>query len=143
MDFWCRKRQLCPLSHNHCPDMLTSDFIFTLFFYSTGPPSQAGGSFSPGGPSGLAPGGGSGSGGPGSTCGGSPAGAPRPRFDEDVNLPLIKVVVLGAPGVGKTSIVKVLRHLGFCSQSHKGSLIVNCRYCLLWPILLRFYYRKL
>lgn len=29
------------------------------------------------------------------------------RFDEDVNLPLIKVVVLGAPGVGKTSVVKV------------------------------------
>ena len=29
------------------------------------------------------------------------------RFDEDVKLPLIKVVVLGAPGVGKTSVVKV------------------------------------
>ena len=29
------------------------------------------------------------------------------RFDEDVNLPLIKVVVLGAPAVGKTSVVKV------------------------------------
>jgi hypothetical protein len=73
-----------------------------------GPPSQAAGSFSPGGPSGLAPtAGGSGSGGPGSASGGSPAGANRPRFDEDVNLPLIKVVVLGAPGVGKTSIVKV------------------------------------
>ena len=30
------------------------------------------------------------------------------RFDEDVKLPLIKVVVLGAPGVGKTSVVKVI-----------------------------------
>lgn len=30
-----------------------------------------------------------------------------PRFDEDVNISLVKVVVLGAPGVGKTSIVKV------------------------------------
>ena len=30
------------------------------------------------------------------------------RFDEDVKLPLIKVVVLGAPGVGKTSVVKVV-----------------------------------
>ena len=29
------------------------------------------------------------------------------RFDEDVTLPLIKVVVLGAPGVGKSSVVKV------------------------------------
>ena len=29
------------------------------------------------------------------------------RFDEDVNLPLIKVVVLGAPTVGKTSVVRV------------------------------------
>ena len=33
------------------------------------------------------------------------------RFDEDVNLPLVKVVVLGAPGVGKTSVVKVRRSL--------------------------------
>ena len=33
------------------------------------------------------------------------------RFDEDVNLPLVKVVVLGAPGVGKTSVVKVGRLL--------------------------------
>ncbi len=54
--------------------------------------------------------------------GGSPGGGASPlagsnsqlngacnqkRFDEDVNLPLIKVVVLGAPGVGKTSVVKV------------------------------------
>ena len=86
------------------------DLTKLKFNISVGPPaSQAAGSFSPGGPSGLAPGGGNGSGGPGSTCGGSPAGAPRPRFDEDVNLPLIKVVVLGAPGVGKTSIVKVRR----------------------------------
>ena len=30
-----------------------------------------------------------------------------PRYDEDVELPLIKVVVLGAPGVGKTALVKV------------------------------------
>ena len=30
-----------------------------------------------------------------------------PRFDEDVELPLIKVVVLGASGVGKTALVKV------------------------------------
>jgi hypothetical protein len=30
-----------------------------------------------------------------------------PRFDEDVQLPLIKVVVLGAQGVGKTALVKV------------------------------------
>ena len=29
------------------------------------------------------------------------------RFDEDVNLALIKVVVLGAPAVGKTSVVRV------------------------------------
>ena len=83
-------------------------------FTFSGPASQAAGSFSPGGPSGLAPAGGSGSGGPGSTCGGSPAGGARPRFDEDVNLPLIKVVVLGAPGVGKTSIVKVRQILSPC-----------------------------
>ncbi len=65
------------------------------------------GGFSPNTHSGLSPaviGGGSVS---GSTCGGSPAGAPRPRFDEDVQMPLIKVVVLGAPGVGKTSLVTV------------------------------------
>ena len=30
-----------------------------------------------------------------------------PRFDEDVQLPLIKVVVLGATGVGKTAVVQV------------------------------------
>jgi hypothetical protein len=36
------------------------------------------------------------------------------RFDEDVNLPLVKVVVLGAPGVGKTSIVKVKKGLQLC-----------------------------
>ena len=29
------------------------------------------------------------------------------RYDEDVKINLVKVVVLGAPGVGKTSIVKV------------------------------------
>ena len=34
-------------------------------------------------------------------------GQQQRRFDEDVNLPLIKVVVLGAPAVGKTSVVKV------------------------------------
>lgn len=55
---------------------------------------------------GMAPGAGDGSA-SGSTCGGSPARGPRPRFDEDVELPLIKVVVLGAPGVGKTSLVMV------------------------------------
>ena len=33
------------------------------------------------------------------------------RFDEDVNLPLVKVVVLGAPGVGKTSVVKVSKKI--------------------------------
>ena len=32
-----------------------------------------------------------------------------PRFDEDVELPLIKVVVLGASGVGKTALVKVVQ----------------------------------
>lgn len=67
------------------------------------------GGFSPNAHSGLSPGGAGVGGGSasGSTCGGSPAGAPRPRFDEDVQLPLIKVVVLGAPGVGKTSLVTV------------------------------------
>lgn len=35
------------------------------------------------------------------------SGRPPKRFDEDVMLPLIKLVVLGAPGVGKTSLVKV------------------------------------
>ena len=52
---------------------------------------------------------------PGLHTGGSPVNANTAnsvnnlgqRFDEDVNLPLVKVVVLGAPGVGKTSVVKV------------------------------------
>ena len=35
------------------------------------------------------------------------SGTNQRRFDEDVNLPLIKVVVLGAPAVGKTSVVRV------------------------------------
>ena len=35
------------------------------------------------------------------------AGNSHRRFDEDTDFTLIKVVVLGAPGVGKTSIVKV------------------------------------
>ena len=35
------------------------------------------------------------------------SGTNQRRFDEDVNLPLIKVVVLGAPTVGKTSVVRV------------------------------------
>ena len=30
-----------------------------------------------------------------------------PRFDEDVDISLVKVVVIGATGVGKTSIIKV------------------------------------
>jgi len=34
------------------------------------------------------------------------SGTNQRRFDEDVNLPLIKVVVLGAPAVGKTSVVR-------------------------------------
>ncbi len=34
-------------------------------------------------------------------------GCPPPRLDEAVEMPLIKVVVLGAPGVGKTALVKV------------------------------------
>ena len=42
------------------------------------------------------------------------------RFDEDVNLPLIKVVVLGAPGVGKTSVVKV-------RQRHTSDLYIRSR----------------
>ena len=37
-------------------------------------------------------------------------GGQQRRFDEDVNLPLIKVVVLGAPAVGKTSVVKVRKY---------------------------------
>ena len=37
-------------------------------------------------------------------------GFPPPRYDEDVKLPLIKVVVLGAPGVGKTALVKVRKN---------------------------------
>ena len=40
-------------------------------------------------------------------AGGSTPNSQR-RYDEDVNLPLIKVVVLGASGVGKTSVVKVI-----------------------------------
>ena len=37
-------------------------------------------------------------------------GVPHPpRFDEDVQLPLIKVAVLGARGVGKTALVQVRR----------------------------------
>ena len=39
-------------------------------------------------------------------------GGQQRRFDEDVNLPLIKVVVLGAPAVGKTSVVKVRKYTG-------------------------------
>lgn len=46
-------------------------------------------------------------GGGGPSPSGSIIGGNQRRFDEDVNLPLIKVVVLGAPGVGKTSVVKV------------------------------------
>ena len=59
---------------------------------------------------GIGLGGAAGSGGGGSSIGGSQQlnhGHYRPRFDEDTELSLIKVVVLGARGVGKTSIVKV------------------------------------
>ena len=38
---------------------------------------------------------------------GNGSSAHQKRFDEDVNLSLVKVVVLGATGVGKTSLVKV------------------------------------
>ena len=41
------------------------------------------------------------------------SGTNQRRFDEDVNLPLIKVVVLGAPAVGKTSVVRVSSHFLF------------------------------
>lgn len=34
-------------------------------------------------------------------------GVPPPRYDEHVKFRLIKVVVLGAPGVGKTALVRV------------------------------------
>ena len=71
-------------------------------------PNAGGGRSS--GPGGLSLGG-RGFGGGGSSHGGSQQltqSGQRPRFDEDADLTLIKVVVLGAPGVGKTSIVKVL-----------------------------------
>jgi len=62
----------------------------------------------------------------GSTSGGSPAPGIRPRFDEDVQLPLIKVVVLGAPGVGKTSLVMVNWQIVLIFQRYfNGSNVCN------------------
>ena len=43
-----------------------------------------------------------------------------PRFDEDVEMPLIKVVVLGASGVGKTALVKVV------TMAHRKSQVRQC-----------------
>jgi len=43
----------------------------------------------------------------GSSTGGASDQVRPPRFDEHVQLPLIKVAVLGAAGVGKTALVKV------------------------------------
>ena len=63
---------------------------------------------------------------PGLHTGGSPINANTAnsvnnlgqRFDEDVNLPLVKVVVLGAPGVGKTSVVKVNTYISIICLYH-------------------------
>ena len=44
------------------------------------------------------------------------SGTNQRRFDEDVNLPLIKVVVLGAPAVGKTSVVRVSSPFLYCTK---------------------------
>ena len=53
-------------------------------------------------------------------------GLPPPRFDEDVQLPLIKVAVLGAAGVGKTSLIKVRKlHL-------LPILLLGLLTCFLW-----------
>ena len=67
---------------------------------------------------------GGGPGGPGTGFG----GAPR-RFDEDVELPLIKVVVLGAAGVGKTALVKV-RKMGFNRFVSGGRWGATYYFCL-------------